>query len=210
VVPPDPVHERELASHLRSSTPGLLLELYARFVDGETDFDGLMRRVLWHALARRVGDGLRVERGARFKHVETFELGTGVFIGEGAFLQGRHDGTCVIGDRVWIGPHAYLDARDLQVDAWVGIAPGVRILGSVHTGVPPDVPVIRTDLEIRPVRVGEGADLGVNAVLLPGVTVGRGAIVGAGAVVTSDVPPYAVAAGVPAAVIRYREGHERT
>jgi acetyltransferase-like isoleucine patch superfamily enzyme len=41
-------------------------------------------------------------------------------------------------------------------------------------------------------------------VILPGVTVGKGAIVGAGAVVTSDVPPYAVVAGVPAKVLRYR------
>jgi len=57
---------------------------------------------------------------------------------------------------------------------------------------------------IKPVRVGKWADIGVNAVILPGVTVGEGAIVGAGAVVTKDVAPYAVVAGVPA-----RELHTR-
>jgi len=57
---------------------------------------------------------------------------------------------------------------------------------------------------IKPVRVGDGADIGVNAVLLPGVTVGKGAIVGAGAVVTTDVAPYAIVAGVPAKVLRSR------
>jgi len=203
---PDPPHERELAAHLRASDRDAVLALYGRFVDGETPFDAMMRRVLWNALAKRAGDGLRVERGARFRHIETFELGSGVFVGEGAFIQGRIGGTCVIGDRTWVGPQTFLDARDLVVEPSVGLGPGVRILGSVHTGSPSDKPIIETDLEIRPVRIGAGADVGVNAVLMPGVTVGQGAMIGAGAVVTKDVPAFAVAAGVPAVVLRLREG----
>jgi serine acetyltransferase len=62
------------------------------------------------------------------------------------------------------------------------------VLGSEHTGVPEDVPIVQTDLVIEPVRIGPWADIGVNAVVLPGITVGKGAIVGAGAVVTHDVP----------------------
>ncbi len=53
-------------------------------------------------------------------------------------------------------------------------------------------------------RVRRGADIGTGAVLLPGLTVGEGAIVGAGAVVTRDVAPYAVVAGVPAKELRRR------
>jgi acetyltransferase-like isoleucine patch superfamily enzyme len=48
--------------------------------------------------------------------------------------------------------------------------------------------------------------LGVNVCVMDGVTIGRGAIVGAGAVVTQDIPPYAIASGIPARVIRFREG----
>jgi acetyltransferase-like isoleucine patch superfamily enzyme len=70
--------------------------------------------------------------------------------------------------------------------------------------VPADVPIIETDLEIRPVRIGAWADIGVNAIILPGVTVGKGAIVGAGAVVTGDVEPFSVVAGVPARFLRRR------
>jgi acetyltransferase-like isoleucine patch superfamily enzyme len=78
------------------------------------------------------------------------------------------------------------------------------VLGSTHSGYPVDVPIIQTDLELRPVTVDAWADIGVNAVLLPGVTIGKGAIVGAGAVVAADVPPLAIVAGVPARLLRYR------
>jgi acetyltransferase-like isoleucine patch superfamily enzyme len=133
-------------------------------------------------------------------------IGNTCFIGAGAYIQGRFDGRCVIGDNVWIGPGAYFDARDLVLGDYVGWGPGAKVLGSAHTGLPADVPIVKTDLEIRPVRVQPWADIGTNAVLLPGVTVGKGAIVGAGAVVTHDVPPFAIVAGVPARFLRWRDG----
>ncbi len=207
-VEPDAAFELGLAEYLRAQLDAAArLDLYARFASGLSEFDARMRRALWRASARSCGHGLRVEAGAGFKHLETFEIGEGVFIGAQAFLQGRFDGTFIIGDRVWIGPQAYFDARALILGDDVGWGPGAKVLGSAHTGIPLDVPIIRTDLEIKPVRVGAEADIGVNAVLLPGVTVGRGAIVGAGAVVTQDVPAYAIVAGVPAKFLRWREGY---
>jgi acetyltransferase-like isoleucine patch superfamily enzyme len=176
---------------------------------GETEHDAQMRRAIWRALARRFGHGVRIGRGAIASHPETFEIGDGVFIGEQAFLQGRTDGRCVIGNHAWIGPQSYLDARDLEIEEYVGWGPGARALGSQHTGRPADVPIIQTDLEIQPTRIGAWADIGVNAVILPGVIVGKGAIVGAGAVVTRDVDPFSIVAGVPAKFLRWREGHER-
>lgn len=206
VVTPDPPFEVGLADHLRDTTSvDVRLALYGRFVGGETSFDAMMRRVLWRALVRQAGHGLRVERGARFRHPETIEIGDGVFIGEDALIQGRIDGTCRIGSHSWIGPQAFLDARDLILGEYVGWGPGAKVLGSMHTGEPADVPIIQTDLDMRAVRVEAWADIGMNAALLPGVTVGRGAIVGAGAVVTADVPPLAIVAGVPARVLRYRD-----
>ena len=181
-----------------------LVELYQKHVTGEDRYAQLMRRVLVKAIARRCGDGLLVGSQVGFKHLETFEIGDAVFIGAGAYIQGRFDGRCVIGNNVWIGPQAYFDARDLVLEDYVGWGPGAKVLGSAHTGVPADVPIVKTDLVIKPVRVRAWADIGTNAVLLPGVTVGKGAIVGAGAVVTEDVPPFAIVAGVPARVLRRR------
>jgi acetyltransferase-like isoleucine patch superfamily enzyme len=204
----DPRHEVELAAALRERHDReALLQLVGRFSSGEGSFDAMMRRVLWRALARGFGDGVRVGRGVLCHHPETFTIGAGVFIGDQVVLQGRVDGTCTIGDRTWIGPQSYFDARDLVIEECVGWGPGAKVLGSEHTGIPVDVPIMETDLTIRPVRIGAWSDVGVNAVILPGVTIGRGAMVGAGAIVTRDVEPFAVVAGVPAKFLRWREGH---
>jgi acetyltransferase-like isoleucine patch superfamily enzyme len=206
-IAPDSTYEVAFADGLRERyTREALLELYGRFSQGEGDFDAMMRRAIWRAVARAVGDGLRVGRGVATTHLETFHLGRGVFIGDHAILQGRFDGTCRIGDAVWIGPQSYFDARSLVIEEYVGWGPGAKVLGSMHTGIPVDIPTVQTDLAIEPVRICAWADIGVNAVILPGVTVGRGAIVGAGAVVIEDVAPFSIVAGVPAKFLRWREG----
>jgi acetyltransferase-like isoleucine patch superfamily enzyme len=201
----DPAFEIEFAEDLRTRcSAGELLSLFRRFSQGDDHIDALMRRVSLRAMARRCGNNLKVAPGVGLRHPETFEIGDGVMIGEQAIIQGRVDGSCVIGDKAWIGPQCFLDARDLVIGRNVGFGPGARVLGSMHTGVPIDVPIIATDLCIATVRIDDDADIGMGAMLLPGVTVGRGAIVGAGAVVTHDVPPYAKVAGSPARVIGFR------
>ena len=204
-VAPDPADEIERALELRRTVePAELLERFAvagylEGVEGQR-----RRRILLRALCKKFGNGVNVGMGVLVLHPQTFEIGDAVFIGNQTFLQGRQDGRCVIGAHTWIGPQSYFDCRDMEFGEYVGWGPGAKVLGSEHTGEPLDVPIIQTDLVIKPVRVGDGADIGVNAVLLPGVTVGPGAIVCAGAVVTKDVPPMAIVAGVPAKLLRYR------
>jgi galactoside O-acetyltransferase len=206
---PDPAFELGLSEALsKQYGREMLYELYGRYAIADGYLDSLMRRAIWRAVAKRVGHRLSIGSGAGFKHLETFEIGDGVFIGANAYLQGRFDGRCVIGNHVWIGPQSYFDARDLVLEDYVGWGPGAKVLGSAHTALPVEQPIIQTDLEIKPVRVQAWADIGTNATLLPGVTVGKGAIVGAGAVVTQDVPAFAIVAGVPARFLRWREGKE--
>ena len=206
----DPPDEIAFAEDLRrSKSREEILQLASVHALGEDDHAARMRRAAWRALSRRFGHGVRIGRGAIASHFETFEIGDGVFVGEQAFIQGRAEGRCIIGDHAWIGPQSYLDARDLVIGEYVGWGPGARALGSQHIGQPHDIPIIQTDLEIKSTRIEAWADIGVNAVVLPGVVIGQGAIVGAGAIVTRDVEAFSVVAGVPAAFLRWRAGHEK-
>lgn len=208
-VMPDPQFELDLAANLRECIGReQLLELYEQFGVGSSYVDSLMRRICLRALVRKLGSGVTIQRNVSVLHPENLEIGDGVFLGQQTIIQGRFDGRCIIGTGAWIGPQSYFDARDLVIEDNVGWGPGAKVLGSEHTGVPTDIPLIQTDLRVAPVRIGAWADIGVNASILPGITVGRGAIIGAGAVVTSDVPEFAKVAGVPARVIGWREGHE--
>jgi acetyltransferase-like isoleucine patch superfamily enzyme len=202
----DPLWEWDFAAHLKQNhSPQELLALFSKYRSEEGPFESQLRRVIFRAMCRTAGHALQVGPGVVVRHPETIELGDAVFIGAQTMIQGRYDGTCRIGNHVWIGPHAYFDARNLILEDYVGWGPGAKVLGSSHTGEPIDVPIISTELIIKPIVIGYGADIGTNATILPGVHVGAHSIVGAGAVVNVDVPEYAVAAGVPARVIRYRK-----
>ncbi len=97
----DPEFERGLSENLRQSYGrDALVEVYARFAQGEGKLDTMMRRAIWRALARRFGNGVSVGPGVGFRHAETFEIGNGVFIGANTYIQGRYDGCCSIGDFV--------------------------------------------------------------------------------------------------------------
>lgn len=153
----------------------------------------------------RLGEGVVFEAGVLIFHPENIEIGAGVYVGHQTILKGYYRNRMVIGEGTWIGQQCFLhSAGGLTIGARVGVGPGVRILTSSHRLDRPEGPILDAPLELAAVVVEDGADLGVGAILLPGVRVGRGAQVGAGAVVTEDVPAGAIVAGVPARLIRHR------
>lgn len=151
------------------------------------------------------GEGCVFEPGVLVFHADRVWIGRDVYVGHHAILKGYHAGDLRIGDGTWIGQQCFFHAAgDLTIGANVGIGPGVKIITSYHAEAGRDVPILHAPVELAPVVIEDDADLGVGAIVLPGVTVGRGAQIGAGAVVTRDVPAYAVAAGNPARVLRER------
>ena len=153
----------------------------------------------------RCGDDCIFEAGVLVFHPENIELGANVYVGHNAILKGYCKNTMRIGDETWIGQQAFLhSAGGIDIGARVGIAPGVRIITSFHTEAGRATPILSSPIELAPVVIEDDCDLGVGAIVLPGVRIGKGAQIGAGAVVTEDVPAYSVAVGVPAKVVRER------
>jgi acetyltransferase-like isoleucine patch superfamily enzyme len=154
---------------------------------------------------RSLGDDCVFEPGVLVFHPETISLGRNVYVGHNAILKGYHQNEMRIGNETWIGQQCFFhSAGGLTIGAGVGIGMAVKIITSQHREAGREVPVLFSPIEFAPVVIEDGCDLGVGSIILPGVTVGRGAVVGAGAVVTRDIPAYAVAAGVPARILRYR------
>jgi acetyltransferase-like isoleucine patch superfamily enzyme len=112
-----------------------------------------------------------------------------------------------VGSRVSVGPHARLwasaNAR-LTIGNDVLIGPNVTIVTANHGFAARDVRVgdqPQTELDVR---IGRDAWIGANAVILPGIAIGEGAVIAAGSVVNRDVAPYAIVGGVPARPIGER------
>ncbi len=159
---------------------------------------------------KELGENVVFESGALVFHPENISIGDNVYIGHKAILKGYYKGDMEIGSHTWIGQGCYFhSAGGITIGKAVGIGPMVKMLTSFHVDGDTDKPVMHNDLAFDPIRIGDGADIGVGTTILPGVTIGEGAIIGAGSVVTKDIPKYAVAAGIPARVMRIR-GEEAT
>jgi acetyltransferase-like isoleucine patch superfamily enzyme len=151
------------------------------------------------------GHGAIIEPGVRIFHPENVTIGASCFIGHDAIIDGYHKGHVTVGTGTWIGAFGFFHgAGGLEIGKAVGIGPRVTILTSQHELGHLDIPVLHAPVTFAPVRIADGADIGAAATILPGVSIGRGAVVGAGAVVTRDVPANAVVAGCPARTIRRR------
>ncbi len=121
-----------------------------------------------------------------------------------AHLGDRYDPARRIGDDCSIGQNFVIGCIDeVAIGSKVLISSNVFIGDTIHGYADISRPVIDQPLERRgAVHIEDGAFLGINAVVLPGVRIGRNAVVGAGAVVTRDVPAWSVVAGNPGRLIR--------
>ncbi len=157
------------------------------------------------ALLGHCGEGVILEDGVRIFHPSGVHLGAHVYVGHDTILKGYHNNTLVVGEGCWIGQQCFFHAAGgLTIGSCVGIGPGVRIITSTHREQGRATPILHSALHFAPVVIGDDTDIGVGATILPGVTVGKGVQVGAGAVVTTDIPDFAVVTGIPARILRYR------
>lgn len=112
----------------------------------------------------------------------------------------------ILGDNVSIHPMSYIDATGhVTIGSNVSIAHSVTILSSTHSFTTRRIPMKYQPVEFLATTIGDDVWLGAKATVLGGVTIGRGSVIGAGAVVTRDVPSFAVVAGIPARIIARRD-----
>jgi len=131
-------------------------------------------------------------------------VGLGLEIHTPCYL--HHPGKISIGDYVHIGSQVVIDGRGgLFIGDHTIISDFVTILTSDHKYDAAEMIPFGTTYVDGPVHISESVWIGMHACIKPGVRVAKGAIIGLGAVVTRDIPAYAIAAGNPARVVKYRD-----
>ena len=158
-----------------------------------------------HGAFRGIGQNVIFETGVLVFHPERISLGTNIYVGHYTILKGYYKNDMIIGDNTWIGQACFFhSAGGLRIGNNVGIGPHVKIITSAHEEEGIGVPILFSQITTAEVTIEDDSDIGIGAIIMPGVTIGRGSQVGAGSVVTRDVEPYSVVAGVPARLSRKR------
>jgi acetyltransferase-like isoleucine patch superfamily enzyme/acyl carrier protein len=154
------------------------------------------------------GQNTVIQLPARIDGAHRISIGSGGFIGSGSWLHvlaGTDDGVAIeIGDGVSATGGCVISAvKSIRIGENVSLARGVYISDHTHVYEETGVPVLaQGTTEPAPVEIGDGAWLGENAMVFPGVRIGAGAVIGGNAVVTQDVPDRCLALGAPARVVR--------
>jgi maltose O-acetyltransferase len=105
-----------------------------------------------------------------------------------------------------LGWDTLFDARGgIYIGPNSGVAPGSILLTTEPVFDNPDVPIREQGLRTSPIHIGTDVWVGANCLVMPGVTIGDGAVVAGGSVVTRDVPAFALVSGNPARVIGWRK-----
>ena len=110
-------------------------------------------------------------------------------------------GDVIIGNHTRIGLHNTI-IGPVTIGSHVNLAQGITITALNHNFSNPDKRIDEQGVSTTSVTIGDDIWIGANAVVLPGVSIGSHSVVAAGAVVTKDVPPHSLVAGVPAKVIK--------
>lgn len=145
-------------------------------------FEDRLRMALWRSRLSRIGSGSLIYKFARIHSPHKVSMGDNVSINDFVHIWGG--GGVDIGDNTLVASHAVITSQTHDSRA-------------AERGV-----LYRQTYEMARVTIGSNVWIGAGAIILPGVAIGDNSIVAAGAVVTKDVPPSCVVAGVPAALLR--------
>jgi acetyltransferase-like isoleucine patch superfamily enzyme len=169
---------------------------------------------LFYGTFLRFGQGCQFGRGILIKPFDfdvdrQLEIILAGYNSIGAYSVIQGSGVLTLGERSFINEFCVIgtNAR-IDIGCDVMIAPSVTIRDTDHEIEDVGRPMLQQGIRTAPVVIEDDVWIGHGASVLKGVRIGRGAIVAAGAVVTKNVPSYAIVGGIPARVLRMRNGAE--
>jgi acetyltransferase-like isoleucine patch superfamily enzyme len=194
---------------------------------------GIALRTIVYRLIMHIQGVVAIENGVRIRFANHVRLARGVYLDEGVYLHALPHGI-EIGENTYVMHHAELHVYNFRDLPHAGIkigkncliseftvlrgqggitigdnvytSPFVQIVAVNHVYDDPNRPIIEQGITAQGIVIEDNAWIGSSAIILDGVRVGKGAVVAAGAVVSKDVPPHTVVAGVPAKVIKEIDG----
>lgn len=161
----------------------IVYNLFLKSYEFPKPYMSLLRAAYWRQRMERVGFGTKFGANVRIECPEKIVVGNNVFVTYNVVLDGR--GGLTIEDDTLIGFES-------------------TIITNTHKFEDPNIPVRLQGSMSQPVKIGNDVWLGTRVIVLPGVTIGKGAIIGSGSVVTKDIPDFSIAAGAPAKIIGKR------
>ncbi|MEH1921131.1 acyltransferase [Nostoc sp.] len=204
--------------------------------DIPTIFGGVkLRNLLYRTIFCHIGSSVYIQDGVEFISADSIEIGNGVYIFKGVRIDGKgHENnrihlengvilernvligalnnTCIhIGQNTFIGPSVCIGGPgDIKIGQNCLIAAQTAIYANNHNFADSTEAIKYQGITCKGIVIEDDCWLGSGVKVLDGVTIGRGCVIGAGAVVTKDIPPFSIAVGVPARVIKSRDGKEIT
>ncbi len=189
-----------------------------------------LRNFAYRSIFARLDSPVYIQNGVEFISTDCIEIGKNVFIFKGVRIDARGNKNRIyIGNKVAIERNVdigSLDNTSIYIDDETFIGPNVCIAGpgnirigkhcmiASHSGIyannhnfaDPIEPIRNQGISRQGIVIEDNCWLGHGVTVLDGVTIGKGSVIGAGAVVSKDIPPFSVAVGIPAKVIKSRMG----
>lgn len=186
-----------------------------------------LRQLVYPPIFGNFGKGIAIESNVRFIRPKSMTIGNSCSICNYSFLncwedggelvlddavrldQGFHlqalGGKVRIGQNTYLGPYVCMAGPgNITIGKNCLIASNTSLYANNHVFSSVELPINQQGITVKGIEIEEDCWIGSGVKVVDGVTIGRGSVIGAGSVVTKDIPPYSVAVGVPARVIRQR------
>ena len=200
------------------------------FLNDDSEYAAKVRNDYYKTKLKHMGENVQIGKGVKFVNPEYISLGDNVRICDDVTLIARGEGGITLGNGVWLNERVYLDTESadtgyIKIEDKVYIGTGTTLFG--HKGLEigdnvllaqnitltpyshifdnPERNIITQGGHSEKVTIGRDSYIGMGVDIMYSGNIGEGSVVGAGSVVVKSIPPYSVAVGNPAKVIKKRD-----